>query len=112
MNFLENLAKPRSFFILKTNIIQMKLISTIILSFFLACSNSGSDENYIADSSMAGVEIAAESEAVQQRAASFSEHEEQKIIKTARLAFETQDVEATHKNILRLASQYKGLVQS
>src|SRR5690606_35921493 len=112
MNFLENLAKPRSFFILKTNIIQMKLISTLILSFFLACSNSGSDENYSADSSMAEVKIAAETEAVQQRTASSPEHEEQKIIKTARLALETQDVEATHKNILRLASQYKGLVQS
>src|SRR5690606_21846616 len=36
----------------------------------------------------------------------------QKIIKTARLAFETKDVEATHQKILKLASQNKGLVQS
>src|SRR5690606_25064015 len=38
--------------------------------------------------------------------------EEQKIIKTARLAFETKDVEETHKKILQLASQFKGLVQN
>lgn len=90
----------------------MKIISTIILSFFLACSNGGSNKDYAEDSSMAGMEMAIETQAIQERATSSPEQEEQKIIKTARLAFETQDVEATHKRILQLASQYKGLVQS
>ncbi|HET8804175.1 MAG TPA: DUF4349 domain-containing protein [Aequorivita sp.] len=90
----------------------MKIISTIILSFFLACSNGGSNKDYAEDSSMAGMEMAEETQAIQERTNSSPEKEEQKIIKTARLAFETQDVEATHKKILQLASQYKGLVQS
>src|SRR5690606_23306815 len=39
-------------------------------------------------------------------------NDEQKIIKTAHLVFETKDLEATHAIILQLASQYNGFVQS
>jgi plasmid stabilization system protein ParE len=38
--------------------------------------------------------------------------QEQKIIKTAHLAFETKDVLETHKLVLALATQYKGLIQN
>ncbi len=37
--------------------------------------------------------------------------EEQKIIKTAQLVFETKDVEETHKKMLQLTAQNKGFVQ-
>jgi hypothetical protein len=41
-----------------------------------------------------------------------SEIQEQKIIKTANLDFETQELEKTHQTILNLTAQYKGIVQS
>src|SRR5690606_22288880 len=91
----------------------MKIFSIIILSFFLACSNGGSNKNYAEDSSMAGMEITEEIPVARQLAAPTPPlQEEQKIIKTAHLAFETKDVEETHKKILQLASQFKGLVQN
>ena len=40
------------------------------------------------------------------------EVQEQKIIKTANLEFETQELDKTHQTILNLTTQYKGLVQS
>lgn len=38
--------------------------------------------------------------------------EDQKIIKTARLVFESNDMEATHKTMLQLVTKHKGFVQS
>lgn len=91
----------------------MKLVSALLLLFVLGCSNGSSNKNYTTDSSMAGMEIAEEAEMRQSLIPEAAPEEQgQKIIKTARLAFETKDVEATHKKILQLASQYKGLVQS
>lgn len=90
----------------------MKILSTLLLVFLLGCSNGSSNKDYSADSSMAGMEIAEEAKMSQLAPSSSPEELEQKIIKTARLAFETKDVEATHKKILQLASQYNGLVQS
>ena len=91
----------------------MKIISALLLVFFLGCSNGNSNKNYEADSAMAGMEVAEEIPISQQLTPPPPpSQDEQKIIKTARLAFETNDVEATHKKIVQLASQYKGLVQS
>ena len=90
----------------------MKIISTLFLVFALGCSNGGSNKNYTADATMAGMEIAEETEMRQQLTPPPPPQEEQKIIKTARLAFETKDVEAMHQKVIKLASQYKGLVQS
>ena len=87
----------------------MKTISAIILSFFLACSNGGSDENYESSKTFGSPPPSAE---VMDVTDNSSNVEEQKIIKTARLVFETQDVENTHQKILQLASQFKGLVQN
>jgi hypothetical protein len=89
----------------------MKIVSALLLLFVLGCSNGSSNKNYERDSSMAGMEMVEEM-VVEDQISSAPLAEEQKIIKTARLVFETQDVEATHKKILQLASQYKGLVQS
>lgn len=89
----------------------MKIVSALLLVFVLGCSNGNSDKNYDAGSRLVPMEPAGETEVRQQLMPSAKE-EKQKIIKTARLAFETKDVEATHKKILQLASQYKGLVQS
>ncbi|SRX52581.1 DUF4349 domain-containing protein [Aequorivita sp. CIP111184] len=89
----------------------MKIVSALLLLFVLGCSNGSSTKNYEADSSMASISVPEDPLKIEQ----FSEpqlQEEQKIIKTARLAFETKDVEATHTKIRQLASQYKGLVQS
>ena len=91
----------------------MKIISTFILSLFLACSNSGNDKNFTADSPIAPMDVAEEAGVRHQLVSNASpELEEQKIIKTASLIFETKDVETTHQKILKLASQHKGLVQS
>src|SRR5690606_2272072 len=91
----------------------MKIVSALLLVFVLGCSNGNSNKDYEGDSSMAGMDVAEETIVANQMSAELIPVEqEQKIIKTARLAFETKDVEATHKKILQLASQYKGLVQS
>ncbi|SRX72567.1 DUF4349 domain-containing protein [Aequorivita antarctica] len=90
----------------------MKIVSALLLVFVLGCSNGSSNKNYEAGSSMADIQMTEEAPITQQLMPSPPPMEEQKIIKTARLAFETKDVEATHKKILQLASQYKGLVQS
>ncbi len=90
----------------------MKTISTLLLLFVLGCSNGNSNKDYAAGSSMEDIEMMAERSITQQLTPSPSPQDEQKIIKTAHLAFETKDVEATHKKILQLASQYKGLVQN
>ena len=89
----------------------MKTISTLLLLFVLGCSNGSSNKNYEAVSAMAEMDMAEEIPISQQLTPPLEEIE-QKIIKTARLAFETKDLDATHKKILQQASQYKGLVQN
>lgn len=92
----------------------MKIVSTLLLLFILGCSD-GSNTRYGSDSSMADMEIVSEEGMRQQLVPSGTVSErdhEQKIIKTARLAFETKNVKETHKKILQLASKYKALVQS
>lgn len=90
----------------------MKIVSALLLVFVLGCSDGSSNKEYAAGSSMDDIKMMAEAPVSQQLTPPPSPKDEQKIIKTARLAFETKDVEATHKKILQLASQYKGLVQS
>ena len=91
----------------------MKTISILLLLFVLGCSNGNSNKNYEAGSAMAEMDMDEEALVRHQLVPQPSSNEiEQKIIKTARLAFETKDVEVTHKKILQLASQNKGLVQN
>jgi len=87
----------------------MKIISALLFLFVLGCSNAGSDSNFERlEAPSVSYEVNPEMDEISEN----NEIADQKIIKTARLAFETQDVAATHKKILLLASQYKGLVQS
>lgn len=96
----------------------MKIISFSIFLFALACSNSGSNDVFTAENKEAGTEYiqadetVSEDNAFRQGLAPSGEIQEQKIIKTARLTYETQDIEATYSKILELAIQYKGLVQN
>lgn len=81
----------------------MKIVSALLLLFVLGCSNGDSNNDFEAlKSPSSAYETMSES----------NRFEEQKIIKTASLIFETKDVEIMHKKVLQLASQYKGLVQS
>ena len=87
----------------------MKTISTLLLLFVLGCSGGGASKDFEAlEAPSASYEMSPEMDDISEN----NQVQEQKIIKTARLAFETKDVEATHKKILQLASQYKGLVQN
>lgn len=87
----------------------MKIVSALLLVFILGCSNGSSNsESAAMESSSPTYEMFSENDAISEN----KQVDEQKIIKTARLAFETKDVEATHKKILQLASNFKGLVQS
>jgi|TARA_R100000479_G_scaffold165252_1_gene104492 hypothetical protein len=95
----------------------MKAISLLLFSLILACSNGGNSNAVPPPPSPAGelMEDQAYSEEVpitQQLTPPPppTRQQEQKIIKTARLAFETPSPEETHKRILQLTSQYEGFV--
>ncbi len=95
----------------------MKLLSILLFGFALACSNSNSSEHFKTETVAADYEYREVEKKVVEEASSISllaspEAQEQKIIKTARLAFETKNVATTHKVVLDLANQYKGLVQN
>ena len=94
-----------------------KIIISLILGVFLfvGCNELSPDSASLAsekletsaDFNQAGMDELEETIVV-----ASSEEQEQKIIKTARLAFETQELEKTHKKILQLSKQYNGFVQS
>ncbi len=90
----------------------MKTISALLFMFLLGCSNGDSNKNFEAVSEMPEAEAMEDVLMPQDVGTTPSELQEQKIIKTAQLAFETNDVNQTHQKILQLATQYKGLVQN
>ncbi|PKA82953.1 uncharacterized protein DUF4349 [Ulvibacter sp. MAR_2010_11] len=96
----------------------MKLFSSILFLFFLACGGPASDNGVmVADEEMAGYKLEPEMASMDGVLQSIdgsesTEIQEQKIIKTANLVFETQKPEETHQKILQLAQQYKGTVQN
>ena len=96
----------------------MKIISYSIFLFVLACSNSGSNDAFKTENMEPGYDYVQAEESVESggvfrpQIAASEKIQEQKIIKTARLVYETKDVETTHANILQLATQYEGLVQN
>lgn len=93
----------------------MKLVSAILFLFLAACSNSSKNSDFN-EAVANGYSVAGEAIPVAEQRVSAppppSPEVEQKIIKTARLVFETEDVETTHREILQLATKYNGLVQS
>ena len=96
----------------------MKTISLLLFLFALACSDSKSNDYPVSQSEVleADYRVANESNELEEIVISEDSDspniQEQKIIKTARLVFQSNDLAATHKNILELANQYKGFVQS
>lgn len=93
----------------------MKFLSILLFGFALACSQGGStnDEMVSKNRSIAYEELDMEEAIVETEGDIEVQVEtEQKIIKTARLAFETKDPVSTHEKILRLTKENKGFVQS
>ncbi len=90
----------------------MKFVSALLFLFFLACGQSGDTGNFeVAESKMGNFEP--EADYIEETiVAEKTEAPEQKIIKTARLAFETQKPDETHQKILQLAQEYKGIIQN
>ena len=93
----------------------MKFLSILFFGFALACSQGGSinDEMVSKNRSIAYEELDMEEAIVETEGdIEVRVETEQKIIKTARLAFETKDPVSTHEKILRLTKENKGFVQS
>ncbi len=93
----------------------MKTVSLLLFLFALACSNGEANDYPISQSlvSEADREIAMDFEEIVVSEDSNSPAlQEKKVIKTARLVFQSNDLAETHKNILQLANKFKGFVQS
>ncbi|WP_310994261.1 DUF4349 domain-containing protein [Aequorivita marina] len=90
----------------------MKILSALLLVFVLGCSNNGIDTPYNQSATAGNDYLEAEIPIAQQLTPPSPPKAKQKIIKTARLVFETEEIDATYKKIIQLASQYKGLIQS
>jgi len=93
-----------------------KLWILLVFGMLFSCNTNSLDGNenlnmasYEYDD--AGIELSnLQEEIVEKR--SNSVVQDQKIIKTANLRFETKDVTATHQNIISLVKKYNGLVQN
>ena len=95
----------------------MKLLSLLLFGFALACSNNSSGPGIVRETAVSDYEYGEteESFTLSETSDGFKVTaviQEQKIIKTALLAFETKNIAATHKSILDLAIQNKGFVQN
>jgi len=95
----------------------MKFFSLLLFSLALACSQQSKESDKFVTESNASYDIP-ESEYVIESTEKSDvtaievEIQEQKIIKTARLVFETSNPEKTHQKILQLTKQYNGFIQS
>lgn len=96
----------------------MKAISLLFFLFALACSDGNRSTDTVSASPEPSYEVM-EDQAYSEEVPITQQltppppptpQQEQKIIKTARLAFETPSPEETHKRILQLTSQYEGFV--
>lgn len=92
----------------------MKTLSLFLFSLILACSNSSENSSssveYLADAEAEmfdnSIEISEKSSVKPVDA------QEQKIIKTGHLRFESRDLDKTHRQIERLVKRYQGFVSS
>lgn len=88
----------------------MKFLSLLLFGFALACGNGGSNDSASYDFDTA--------EAKAMQGADYAPGKngevvnEQKIIKTANLSFETQDPSETYKNIVQFVNKYNATVQN
>jgi len=88
----------------------MKFLSLLLFGFALACGNGGSNDSVSYDVNTAEAKIMQgdnyETETNGQVV------NDQKIIKSANLSFETQDPSETYKNIIQLVNKYNATVQN
>lgn len=93
----------------------MKLLSLFLFSLAMACSQANPDASPTADQESSGYatpEAAREEVAAPTQSTATPATIEQKIIKTARLVFQTETMEETHQNILQLVKKNNGSVQN
>jgi len=98
----------------------MKILSFLLLGITLACSNGSSFNNDLASESKAASYELSEKESggvfeetnIDGAQLSPAPKQEQKIIKTGHLAFETKDPDATHRKIMDLTKSHDGFVQN
>ena len=93
-----------------------KLWILVVFSLFFSCSNDNVDgvknlRNASYSSDEAGFVVSNMEEAIVEKR-SNSVDQDQKIIKTANLRFETKDVSVTHDNIINLVKINNGFVQN
>ncbi|HPF09950.1 MAG TPA: DUF4349 domain-containing protein [Flavobacteriaceae bacterium] len=96
----------------------MKTISLFLFGFLLACSNGGNGNYQLSKSETSAdydyqdeplsEEIYVEDDGISEKPL---EAQDQKIIKTAQLRFESSKPDETHQRIIQLTQQYKGFVQ-
>ena len=97
----------------------MKFLSILLFGFALACSQgSSTGEGMISKNRALAYDESEMEEAIVENTEDDFENQsgldetEQKIIKTARLTFETKDTKATHEKVLKLTKENKGFIQS
>ncbi len=90
----------------------MKYFGILLIIFLLiACDNNGlKTASYNYDDN--GIEASKLENVTTKRLVNSEEIQDQKIIKTANLRFETKDVEETHQHIIKLVLQYQGFIQN
>lgn len=92
----------------------MKTISLFLFSMILACSNTSNDSSSVVyDESEVYEDYAPEtSMEISERSSTPQAIQEQKIIKTGNLRFQTRDLEKTHAKVKQLVTRYNGILQS
>lgn len=97
----------------------MKFISLLLFGIALACSGNPSSDGLLSESKAMDYEYVETEEAMvdaQYTKESGDDNaevkQEQKIIKTGRLVFETASPETTHQKILSLTENFEGFIQS
>ena len=92
----------------------MKTISFFLFSMILACSNTSSESSSVVyeETGIYDDMAPASSMEISEKSSASQVLQEQKIIKTGNLRFQTQNLEKTHSKVKQLVSRYQGVLQS
>lgn len=92
----------------------MKTISLFIFSMIMACSNTSNDSSSVAyEESETYADYTPEaSMEISEKSSIPLSVQEQKIIKTGNLRFQSKDLDKTHSKVKQLVSRYNGILQS
>jgi hypothetical protein len=88
----------------------MKIFSLLLFLFALACSNGESNNDTISQSIVPSEQEV--EEVLVSEESNSPDLQEQKIMKSAKLVFQSTDLAETHKTILQFANKFKGFVQN